>query len=77
MDILLSAWSGDAGDSDRVTRPGTRLRAPALTIGLFVQPQVFQEVSAIYGADEKGLTSRFLIVQVESNAEPFQYDVGA
>jgi replicative DNA helicase len=73
MDILLGAWSGDAGDSDRVTRPGTRLKAPALTIGLFVQPQVFREMSDIYGADEKGLTSRFLIALVESRAHTQEY----
>jgi hypothetical protein len=73
MGIYLSAWSGDAVDSDRVTRPGARLKAPALTIGLFVQPQVFREISNIYGADEKGLTSRFLIAVVESRAHTQQY----
>jgi len=73
MDIFLSAWSGDAGDSDRKTSSGARLKAPALTIGLFVQPQVFQEMSSIYGADEKGLTSRFLVAIVESNAHRQKY----
>jgi hypothetical protein len=73
MGIFLSAWSGDAVDSDRVTRVAPRLKAPALTIGLFVQPQVFAEMSNIYGADEKGLTSRFLVALVESNAHRQQY----
>jgi len=42
-------------------------------MGLFVQPQVLREVSGIYGADEKGLTSRFLIAVVESRAHLQQY----
>jgi hypothetical protein len=73
MDVFLSAWSGDAGDSDRISGTGRRLKSPALTIGLFVQPQVLREVSAIYGADEKGLTSRFLISMVRPCAHEQQY----
>jgi replicative DNA helicase len=73
LDVLLSAWSGDAGDSDRKTTTSARLKAPALTIGLFVQPQVLREVSDIYGADEKGLTSRFLIALVEASAHKQRY----
>lgn len=73
MDVYLSAWSGDAGDADRVSREGTRLKAPALTIGMFVQPQVLREVSSIYGADEKGLTSRFLIAKVQPCADRQHY----
>jgi len=73
MDVLLQAWSGDAGDSDRKTTTSTRLKAPALTIGLFVQPQVLREVSNIYGAEEKGLLSRLLVARVESNAHKQKY----
>jgi len=73
MDILLSGWSGDPSDSDRKMTQGARLKAPAITIGLFVQPQVFLEISNIYGADEKGLTSRFLVAMVESNAHRQKY----
>jgi len=73
MDILLGGWSGDPSDSDRKTTQGARLKAPAITIGLFVQPQVFREISDIYGADEKGLTSRFLVAMVESNAHRQKY----
>ncbi|MDJ1138504.1 YfjI family protein [Streptomyces iconiensis] len=54
---------GHAGDMVRVNRQGREaqhIEAPAVTIGLAVQPEVLGALSRIDGADGRGLLARFL-----------------
>ncbi|WP_328431795.1 YfjI family protein [Streptomyces sp. NBC_00453] len=54
---------GHAGDMIRVNRQGREAQhidAPAVTIGLAVQPEVLDALSRIDGADGRGLLARFL-----------------
>lgn len=54
---------GHAGDMIRVNRQGREAQhidAPAVTIGLAVQPEVLDALNRIDGADGRGLLARFL-----------------
>ncbi|MEU7638768.1 YfjI family protein [Streptomyces sp. NPDC039016] len=54
---------GHAGDMIRVNRQGREAQhidAPAVTIGLAVQPEVLEALNRIDGADGRGLLARFL-----------------
>ncbi|MET8677284.1 YfjI family protein [Streptomyces sp. NPDC004647] len=54
---------GHAGDMVRVNRQGREAQhidAPAVTIGLAVQPEVLDALNRIDGADGRGLLARFL-----------------
>ncbi|QGV82572.1 YfjI family protein [Streptomyces ficellus] len=59
LDVFLR---GQAGDRLRVDRRGREefIEAPALTMGLTVQPGVLEDIGRIKGADERGLLARFL-----------------
>ncbi|ARK25596.1 hypothetical protein SporoP37_13660 [Sporosarcina sp. P37] len=58
IDIYLKAYSADYTSIDRLNRPSIVLQKPRLTIGLFVQPSVIQELPI--GFSNRGLTQRFL-----------------
>ncbi|MCR8867473.1 YfjI family protein [Peribacillus frigoritolerans] len=58
LEIFLKGFSGDYCAVDRIGREAKILNEPALTIGLFVQPQVVQDVPASFR--ERGLMDRFL-----------------
>jgi hypothetical protein len=60
FDVYLKSHAGDALRVDRVSRGAEHVDAPALTLGLAIQPQVLQglvEKSALRG---RGLFARFL-----------------
>lgn len=58
LEIFLKGFSGDYCAVDRIGREAKILNEPALTIGLFIQPQVVQDVPASFR--ERGLMDRFL-----------------
>lgn len=58
LEIFLKGFSGDYCAVDRIGREAKILNEPALTIGLFVQPYVVQDVPASF--QERGLMPRFL-----------------
>ena len=57
-EIFLKGFSGDYCAVDRMGREAKVLDEPALTIGLFLQPHVVQEVPPSF--QERGLMPRFL-----------------
>lgn len=58
IEIFLKGFSGDYCAVDRIGREAKILNEPALTIGLFVQPHVVQDVPKSF--QERGLMPRFL-----------------
>ncbi|GGB71698.1 YfjI family protein [Fictibacillus barbaricus] len=58
FEIFLKAFSGDYCAVDRIGREAKVLNNPALTIGLFIQPNVVQDVPVSF--QERGLMPRFL-----------------
>ncbi|MEC4014942.1 YfjI family protein [Streptomyces sp. H27-D2] len=58
MEVFLR---GQAGDRLRVDRRGREefIEAPALTMGLTVQPSVLEDIGRIKGAGDRGLLARF------------------
>lgn len=58
FEIFLKGFSGDYCAVDRIGRETKILNEPALTIGLFIQPHVIQNVPASFR--ERGLMDRFL-----------------
>ena len=64
LDIYLKAYSGDNVTIDRVNGKGIILNNPKLTLGLFVQPIVIQQLPANFSY--RGLTQRFLFFFPES-----------
>lgn len=60
LDVYLKAWSGDTIRVDRVGRPDTVVRRPALTVGLTVQPDVIRSLGETPELRGRGLTARFM-----------------
>jgi replicative DNA helicase len=58
FEIFLKGFSGDYCAVDRIGREAKVLNNPALTIGLFIQPNVVQDVPVSF--QERGLMPRFL-----------------
>lgn len=58
LDVYLKAFSGDYIAVDRIGRKSIILEKPLITIGLFVQPSVIEEISSQF--QNRGLTQRFL-----------------
>lgn len=58
LEIFLKGFSGDYCAVDRIGREAKILNDPALTIGLFIQPHVVQDVPVSF--QERGLMPRFL-----------------
>ncbi|WP_369793225.1 DUF3987 domain-containing protein, partial [Halobacillus sp. BBL2006] len=58
LEIFLKGFSGDYCAVDRMGREAKVLDEPALTIGLFLQPHVLQDVPPSF--QERGLMPRFL-----------------
>ncbi len=75
MDVFLQ---GHAGDMLRVNRQGREaqfIEAPALTMGLAIQPSVLEDIAKVNGFDGRGLLARFLYAVPDSlvgyrNLEP-------
>ncbi|MFN8129410.1 MAG: DUF3987 domain-containing protein [Candidatus Nanopelagicales bacterium] len=65
MSGLLSAYTGSEPIVvDRTGRTGERIARPALTVVMVGQPRIFEELSRIPGAQERGLIARFVVVRV-------------
>lgn len=60
LDVFLKGYSGDTVQVDRVGRPREYIEAPALTIGLTVQPAVIDELAKTALLRGTGLLARFL-----------------
>jgi replicative DNA helicase len=58
--VYLRGHAGDDLRVDRVSRPAEFVRAPALTMGLAVQPEVIHGLAACPGFRGRGLLGRFL-----------------
>jgi hypothetical protein len=67
LDLFLKAHSGDDLPIDRLSRPGNLLEAPALTLGLAVQPEVLRGLAGRPGFRGKGLLARILFALPESH----------
>ena len=84
LNIFLKGHSGDVLRVDRVGRPPDHIDAPALTIGLAVQPSVLEGLAGRAGFRGRGLVARVLYSVPESrvgrrnvNATPMPIDVRA
>lgn len=60
LDIFLQAHAGDSVCVDRGSRERVRLKAPALTMGLCIQPEVVKGLASKPGFRGRGLLGRFL-----------------
>ncbi|MBM7608630.1 hydrogenase maturation factor [Lysinibacillus composti] len=58
LEIYLKAFSGGNVRVDRASGKSISLNNPKLTIGIYIQPSVFQELPISFS--ERGLTQRFL-----------------
>ncbi|MFD7235083.1 DUF3987 domain-containing protein [Streptomyces syringium] len=65
MEVFLKGHAGDWLRVDRRTR-AENIEAPALTMGLAVQPDVLEDIGKNRGFDGRGLLARFLYALPES-----------
>lgn len=66
IDAYLKGHSGDTIRTDRIGREAEYIEAPALTLGLTVQPEKLREVLSHSTFRGRGLTARFLYSQPPS-----------
>lgn len=67
FNVFKKSWTGDERlRDDRVTREGSRIERPALTLGLGVQPELLRSLVEKKSLRGEGLFGRFLVVQPES-----------
>jgi hypothetical protein len=66
LDLFLKAHAGDDMPIDRIGRETKALRAPALTIGVAVQPHVLSGIAAHPGFRGTGLVARYIYGVPES-----------
>jgi hypothetical protein len=66
LDLFLKAHAGDDMPIDRIGRDTKALRAPALTIGVAVQPHVLSGIAAQPGFRGTGLLARYIYGVPES-----------
>lgn len=67
LEVYLKGHSGSSIRVDRASRPAEKIRKPALTLGLAVQPEVLRGLYQIEGARGVGLPARFLWAVPPSN----------
>ena len=60
LDVYLKSWSGDTIRVDRVGRPDSIVKTPAITIGVTVQPHIIQALAETPELRGRGLTARFM-----------------
>ncbi|MER8099418.1 YfjI family protein [Kitasatospora sp. NPDC094016] len=75
MDVFLQGHAGDMLRVNRQGRDALFVEAPALTMGLAIQPSVLEDIAKVQGFDGRGLLARFLYAVPESlvgyrNLEP-------
>ena len=66
FEIYLCGYSGDTYISDRITREGGRVDAPAITVAVTTQPEIVEGLAAKQGFRGRGLLARFLFVRPKS-----------
>ncbi|MFE0651747.1 YfjI family protein [Streptomyces sp. NPDC059534] len=66
MGIFLKGHAGDMARVNRQARDAQYIENPAITMGLAVQPDVFDSIGQIKGADGRGLLARFLYSKPQS-----------
>ncbi len=66
FEVYLKGHPGDSVRVDRVGRPPTHVRAPALTLGIAPQPDVLRGLADQPGFRGRGLLARFLYALPES-----------
>ena len=77
MDIYLKGYSGDPLRESRMGRKGQTLNEPLLTVLIYVQPVVIQEVMSNAEFVGRGLPARFLYVYPPSMIGRRKYEVEA
>lgn len=60
LDVFLKGHAGDMLRVVRKSAPAEYVAAPALTLGLAVQPEVLREAARMPGFEDRGLMARFL-----------------
>ncbi|WP_100448827.1 YfjI family protein [Glycomyces xiaoerkulensis] len=60
LDVFLKGHAGDLLRVARKSAPAEYVPAPALTVGLAVQPAVLREAARMPGFEDRGLMARFL-----------------
>jgi replicative DNA helicase len=60
FEVFLKGHAGDLLRVDRKTREPEHIEAPALTLGLCVQPEVLRDIAAVPGFRGRGLLARIL-----------------
>ncbi|MCF7552172.1 YfjI family protein [Pseudonocardia sp. WMMC193] len=60
LEVFLKGHAGDLLRVDRKGRPAEHVAAPALTLGLAVQPEVLADIARIPGFSGRGLLARIL-----------------
>jgi len=68
LDLILKSHTGDPWASDRVGKESKSMSAPALTLGLAVQPDVLEEIGRNSEFRGRGLSARFLYAWCQSHA---------
>lgn len=66
MDVYLKGYSGDELSTDRMTRSGQNLKEPLLSVLVYVQPYVIEQVLNNAEFVSRGLPARFLFTQPPS-----------
>jgi len=67
LGVYKKGFTGEPFVSDRVGRPGERIDAPALTLGIALQPHVLRDLFKVPALRGEGLLGRFLYALPESN----------
>jgi hypothetical protein len=60
LDVYLKSWSGDTIRVDRVGRPDSVVKHPAITVGVTVQPHIIRALAETPELRGRGLTARFM-----------------
>ena len=68
FDLFLKAHTGEDWSNNRIGREAKTMEAPALTLGLAVQPNVIEEIGKNPEFRDRGLSARFLYSWCTSRA---------
>ncbi|WP_410479284.1 DUF3987 domain-containing protein [Pseudonocardia sp. H11422] len=66
LEVFLKGHAGDLLRVDRKGRPAEHIPAPALTLGLAVQPEVLADIARMRGFRGRGLLARILYALPEN-----------